>query len=323
MDQGHIMLGIRNGFRGFIAGEIEEMGWMSVNGWVHLGGSELGTNRHTPVASDFYQIARNIEEFELDGVLVIGGWSAYESAHLLFSERKNFPAFNIPIICLPATIDNDLPGSELSIGADTALNNIMWAVDKIKQSAVASKRAFVVEVMGAYCGYLALMSGLATGAERVYLPEEGVRLADLQEDLEGLISGFKKGKRLGLMIRNESVNPIYTTGFMCALFEEEGGDLFEVRQAILGHLQQGGNPTPFDRIQATRLATKSIEFLIAEADRDSLAAAFIGFSAGQVHFTDLEDLPRMVDPEFRRPKDQWWLSLRPIARVLAKPNPGI
>ncbi len=322
MDHGHIMLGIRNGFRGFAEGEIEEMGWMSVNGWAHLGGSELGTNRHVPSGSDYYMIARNIEEFELDGLLVIGGWSSYESAHRLFSERKNYPAFNLPIICLPATIDNDLPGSDLSIGADTALNNIMEAVDKIKQSAVASKRCFVVEVMGAYCGYLALMSGLATGAERVYLPEEGVRLADLQEDLEGLISGFKKGKRLGLMIRNEAVNPIYTTGFMCALFEEEGGDLFEVRQAILGHLQQGGNPTPFDRIQATRLATKSIGYLISEADRDSLAAAFIGIRGGKVLFTDLQDLPRMVDPEHRRPKDQWWLSLRQIARVMAKPGPG-
>ena len=89
-------------------------------------------------------------------------------------ERENFPAFNIPIICLPATINNNLPGSELSVGADTALNNIVDAINKIKQSAVASRRCFVVEVMGKYCGYLALMSMLATGAERAYLNEEGV-----------------------------------------------------------------------------------------------------------------------------------------------------
>ena len=113
-------------------------------------------------------------------MLIIGGWAGYEAAYQLFKERENYPAFNIPIVCLPASINNNLPGSELSIGADTALNNIVEAVDKIKQSAVAPRRCFVVEVMGRYCGYLALMSGLATGAERVYLHEEGVTLHDLQ-----------------------------------------------------------------------------------------------------------------------------------------------
>jgi 6-phosphofructokinase 1 len=321
LDHGHILFGVRNGFRGLVKGEIEEMGWMSVNGWAHMGGAELGTNRKIPSGSDFYAIARNLEEHKLDGLLVIGGWTAYEATYRLFSERVNFPVFNMPLVLLPATIDNDLPGSELSIGADTALNNIMSAVDKIKQSAVASRRCFVVEVMGRHCGYLALMSGLATGAERVYLPEEGVKLADLQADLEKLIAGFSQGKRLGLLIRNEAVNPIYTTGFMTALFEEEGGDLFEVRQAILGHLQQGGDPTPFDRIQAARLATKSIEFLIGEALKGSKAAAFIGSEAGKIRFTPLEDMPRMVDPEYQRPKDQWWLDLRPIARILAQAGP--
>jgi 6-phosphofructokinase 1 len=322
IDRGQIMLAVRHGFQGLIAGDIEELGWMSVNGWASRGGSELGTNRKIPDGSDFYAIARNIEEYDIQALLLIGGWSGYESAYRLFSERGNYPAFNIPIICLPATIDNDLPGSELSIGADTALNNIMEAVDKIKQSAVASQRAFVVEVMGRYCGYLALMSGLATGAERVYMHEEGVTLADLQADLNYLVEGFKHGKRLGLIIRNEDVNPIYSTGFMCALFEEEGGDLFEVRQAILGHLQQGGDPTPFDRIQATRLATKSIDYLIEQSANDTNKAAFIGFQAGQFQFTPLEDLPRMVEPQFGRPRDQWWLELRPIARILAKPGPG-
>src|SRR5581483_8764759 len=131
--------------------------------------------------------------------LIIGGLTAYKGAHLLYAERGNYPAFNIPIICLPASIDNNLPCSDLSIGADTALNNIVWAVDRIKQAAIAQRRCYIVEVMGRYCGYLALMSGLATGAERVYLHEEGVRLQDLQNDLDKLVTGFKHGKRLGLM----------------------------------------------------------------------------------------------------------------------------
>jgi 6-phosphofructokinase 1 len=253
--------------------------------------------------------------------VIIGGWSGYEAAYQLYRERERFPTFNIPVICLPATINNNLPGSELSIGADTALNNIMGAVDKIKQSAVASRRCFVVEVMGRYCGYLALMSGLATGAERAYLHEEGVTLDDLRTDLDYLLAGFKHGKRLALMIRNEMTNPLYTTGFMAALFEEEGKDLFDVRQAILGHLQRGGDPTPFDRIQATRLAAKCIEFLIEEAGKASPAGAFIGLQGGQIKLHSLEDFPRMTDGPNQRPKEQWWMDLRPIARVLAQPAP--
>ncbi|HEV8712211.1 MAG TPA: 6-phosphofructokinase [Candidatus Binatia bacterium] len=321
VDQGHIMFGIRNGFQGLIAGDISEMNWMSVNGWAPIGGAELGTNRKIPSGKDFYAIARTFEEQQIQGLLMIGGWSGYEALYQLYRARDNFPAFNIPLICLPATIDNDLPGSELSIGADTALNSIIEAVDKIKQSAVAARRCFVVEVMGRNCGYLAQMSGLATGAERVYLPEEGVTLSNLQADLAMLIDGFQHGKRLSVMIRNENAHPHYTTSFMSTLFAEEGKGLFDVRQAILGHLQQGGNPTPFDRILATRLAATAIEFLIAEAGKASQAAVFIGLQTGQVQFNNLEDLPRLADLTPQRPREQWWLDTRPIAKVLSQPAP--
>ena len=321
LDKGHEMLGIYNGVPGFIDGQIEEMNWMTVAGWASRGGSELGTNRVLPHGSDFYAMARAIEEHRIDGLLIIGGWTAYETAYRLFRERNNFPAFKIPIVCMPASIDNNLPGSELSIGADTALNSIVEAVDKIKQSAVASRRCFVVEVMGHNCGYLALMSGLATGAERVYLPEEGITLHDLQLDVEHLKDGFRKGKRLGLMIRSENANPIYTTNFIEALFEEEGGDLFEARHAVLGHLQQGGDPTPFDRILATRFAIYCIDRLIAEVEQTRPTASFIGLQEGHIKFNQMEDMPRMSDRDAQRPKEQWWMSLRPIARVMAQPCP--
>jgi len=321
LDRGHIMLGIENGFEGFVRGEIKEMDWMSVSGWAYRGGAELGTNRYVPHGRDLYLIARNIEEYQIQGLLMIGGWAGYQGMYTLFKERENFPGFNIPLVCLPATIDNDLPGSDLSIGADTALNSIVEAVDKIKQSAVASRRAFVVEVMGGYCGYLALMSGLATGAEKVYLHEEGVTLKDLQNDLNDLVQGFSHGKRLGLMIRNERAHDIYTTDFMCRLFEAEGGDLFDVRQSILGHLQQGGNPTPFDRVQASRLATRCVDHLIEEAAYDEPAGTCIGLKGGKLTFTSLESYPRLVDKHLGRPKDQWWMSLRGIARIMAQPGP--
>jgi 6-phosphofructokinase 1 len=322
IDKGHTILGVRNAFQGLIDGEIFEMHWMSVNGWAPRGGAELGTNRKIPVDSDFYAIARNLEKHQIQGLLVIGGWSGYEAVIELHTRRNIFPAFNIPIVCLPASIDNDLPASELSVGADTALNSIISAVDKIKQSAVASRRVFVVEVMGQYCGYLALMSAMASGAERVYLPEEGVTLSDLEADVKMLIEGFRKGKRLGMIIRNEWANRTYSTDFMCSLFEEEGGNLFDVRQAILGHIQQGGNPTPFDRIMATRLASKCITYLEEHVGYPDAISASIGLVNGSIGFTNLDNVPRLMDRQFRRPKHQWWLELRPIAKVMAQPRPN-
>ncbi len=160
-------------------------------------------------------------------------------------------------------------------------------------------------------------------AQRVYLNEEGVKLKDLQEDLDNLIRGFKKGKRLGLLIRNENAHPTYTTDFISALLDAEGGDLFDVRQAILGHLQQGGNPSPFDRIQATRLATLSMDYLIDHAITKSIDSAFIGLQGKELKFHNLEDFPRLIDEDHQRPRDQWWLDIRPILKVLAQPGSKI
>jgi 6-phosphofructokinase 1 len=323
LDKGHIILGVRNGFPGLANGDIEEMTWMSVNGWASRGGAELGTNRKEPTGSDFYSIARSIEKYEINGILIIGGWPAYLGAHQLMNLRDNYPAFNIPFICIPATINNNLPGSDLSIGADTALNNITEAVDKIKDSAVAQNRVFVVEVMGRSCGYLGLMGGLATGAEQVYLGEIGVTLRDLVNDIDQMNHAFENGKRVGLIIRSEQANKVYSTPIICALFEEEGHDLYDVRQSILGHLQQGGDPSPFDRIQATRFATRSIQYLISQIEQGGIEGAFIGLEGKELKFHSLEDFPRMVNMAVQRPKTQWWLDLIPVVRLLSQPAPGL
>jgi 6-phosphofructokinase 1 len=321
-NRGHTMRGVYNGFAGLQEGDLKELSWMDVSGWSDMGGAELGTNRELPSGGDFYAIARTLDEHQIDGLLIVGGEAGYDGAYELYKRQDEFPNFAIPIVCLPATIDNDRPGSELSIGADTALNSITQAVDKIKESAVASRRCFVVETMGAYCGYLAFMSGLATGAERVYLHEDRLALKDLLGDVEHLVTGFKHGKRLGLMIRNEMAHSVYTTDFMARLFEAEGGDLFDVRQAILGHLQQGGDPSPFDRIQANRLAVHCIDYIIEQAREEDPKSAFVGLKGGNIEFTGLEDYPRVEDHTFGRPKTQWWLELRHIARVLAQPGPS-
>ena len=316
MDKGHTLLAIRRGFHGLINGEINELSWMGVSGWVSRGGAGLGTSRHVPSGRDFYAIAKNLESHQVDGLLIIGGWSGYDGAYQLFSRRNDFPSFNIPIVCLPTSIDNNLPGTDLSIGADTALNSIVTNVDKIKQSAVASRRCFVVEVMGRDSGYLALLSGLATGAEKAYIPEAEITLEELQEDVANLIAGFKAGKRLGLMIRNEKAGGRYDGSFMSTLFEQEGQGLFDVRQAILGHIQQGGNPSPFDRIQATRLASQCIEFILSEIDNPVPAAAMVGLIGGEIEITSIYDFPRLVEPGYQRAKKQWWLRLRPIVETM-------
>lgn len=321
LDLGHIMLGVSNGFEGLAENQVQELEWTSVSGWASMGGSMLGTSRVVPKGKDLHAIARTIEDNRIEAMLVIGGWNAYQAVFNMINDRGNFPAYNIPIVCLPASINNNLPGSEFSIGADTALDNIVDAVDKIKQSAVATRRCFVVEVMGHWCGYLALMSGLATGAERFYLPEDGITLSDLQRDVEDLSRGFLTGKRLGLVIRNEYANTVYTTNFICSLFEEEGKDVFDVRPAILGHLQQGGDPSPFDRIQATRLASLCLEHLIEKCNRGSSDSAFIGLQNGKIVFHDMRDFDRMGDLKFQRPREQWWLKLKEIANLMAKPAP--
>lgn len=322
LDQGHILLGISNGFEGMAKNQIRELEWMSVSGWASQGGSVLGTSRKTPKTSDFYGIARTIEDNHIDALIVIGGWTGYVAVNTLMNERNNFPAFNIPMVCLPASISNNLPGTEFSIGADTALNNIVDAVDKIKQSAVASRRVFVVEVMGHSCGYLALMSGLATGAERVYINEEGVTIKDLVSDIDTLNRGFDAGKRLGLFIRAENANAIYTTDFICSLFEEEGRSIFDVRPSVLGHLQQGGDPSPFDRIQASRLARLCLEYIISEVENKRNSCSFIGLQSGKIVFHNMRDFDRFVNFDNQRPIDQWWLNLKPISQLMAKLAPN-
>lgn len=316
LDAGHEMLAIRGGLAGLRAGAVEDMVWMSVTEWVSRGGAELGTSSYVPSGAELAQIADQVAAHRLDGLLIIGGWAGYEAALAFRRAAPEHAALRLPIACLPASINNDLPGT-LSIGADTALNTIVAAVDKIKQSGAAARRCYVVEVMGGDCGYLALGSGLATGAERVYLPEEGITLEMLRRDVAALTTAFERGQRIGLIIRSERAETFYTTDLLRAVFEKEGGDEFEVFEAILGHTQQGGNPSPFDRIQATRLAARSVDFLAEQAGSAVPAAVLLGLRRGEVVLYDIDGVPGLVASNARRPAEQWWLDLRPIGRVMA------
>lgn len=319
MDKGCEIWGVNKGFEGLIKGNLKKLEWTEVNGWASIGGAELGTSGEIPSDQNFFHINNAMKSYNIRGLLIIGGWCGYESAYDLFNKRNLFPNFNIPIVCIPASISNNLPGTEVSIGADTALNNIVEIVDKIKQSAVATHRCFVVEVRGRYCGYLALMSGLATGAERVYLHEEGITLEDLRQDLQRLTREFgEKGRRVALMIRNEMANRSYNTTFMTSLFNEESRGFFDARQAVLGHLLQGGNPSPRDRILAARLADKAVKFLVREVGNPSPDCVFVGMREGEVICTDLGLFNQMVEKPFQRAKNPWWMKMRDIAVILAR-----
>lgn len=323
IDRGHTMMGVRNSFDGLAAQEITELTWGDVEGWTSLGGAELGCRRAVPADDQLYAIGRSIERAGLDALLVIGGWPAYRAVHRLWSVRDTYPAFKIPIVLVPASVDNNLPGWEMSIGADTALNVVVDAVDKIKQSAIASKRCFVIEVMGRYCGYLAMMSAMATGAERVYLHEDGITLEDLKADVDRLIASFRGGRGVFVAIRNERANPLYTTDFLASLFEQESGGLFDVRTNVLGHVQQGGNPSPSDRILATGLAAYAIDYLDDQLEAGGCGQGFVGAvgaSRGVIGFKAMEDL---VDWRWRRPREQWWRALGPVLQAMTEPlDPG-
>ena len=316
LDRGYTVMAVRNGFRGLRDGDIQELGWMDVSGWVSDGGAEIGTNRYVPWGAPVAQIAEQIAAHRIDGLVMAGGWSGYQAAHELHRQRPQYPALDIPIVCMPMTINNDVPGTELSIGSDTALNSIVADVDKIRQSAVATRRVFVIEVMGHDCGYLALLSGLASGAERIYLPEEGITLDSLTSDIRTLAEGFRSGKRLGLIIRGEGADMVYTTGFLTSLFEKEGGKLFDARQAILGHIQEGGDPSPFDRIHATSLTSRCIEFLAEQLESGGRASAMLGFQSGRLQFTDLTSYPTLIDYQAQRALEQRWMERRGLSEIM-------
>jgi 6-phosphofructokinase 1 len=323
IDRGHVMLGVRDGFAGLLRGDVQELSWMSVHGWVNRGGAELGTSRDFPRDGDrAAAAAAQLARHGIDGLLLIGGWSAYRLAYHLHAHRDAAPALRVPIVCVPATINHDLPGTEVAIGADTALNSIASDVDKVRDSAVAARRCYVVEVMGRDCGYLALLGGMATGADRVYMPEDGITLDELRADVTRLVASFRGGKRLGLIVRGEGADAFYTTDFLVTLFAKESRGQFDVRRCVLGHIQQGGRPSPFDRIQATRLTARALDHLLEQAAAGAATVEGIGRISGEIHFTSLARFPDLVAPNAQRPRTQQWRELVAVADAVASPRPA-
>lgn len=315
--RGWSMLGVEGSWAGLADNQVRELEWSDVEGWAFQGGAELGTRRPVPTVEQFYALGRAIEKNEIDALLVIGGLNAYLSVHSMLSERGRYPAFRIPIMLVPASIDNNLPGSELSIGADTAVNNAMWALDRIKESAAASRRCFVAEVMGRRCGYLTLMSGLAAGAEYAYLNEEPMTLSSLDADAQVLRTSFEQGRRLFLVVLNEGASTFFDRDYLARTFEAGGTGLYDVRHQALGHLQQGGSPTPYDRLLATRLVDRALAEIDTQFEKSGDAALYIGQIGSVIDARPVEHMFDDLDIDNRRPYEQWWMDLRPVLEAVS------
>lgn len=330
--QGHIALAVHNGFRGLLDDNVDELSWLGVDAWSARGGSELGTNRTLP-SIDIGAVASKFQQYQFDGVVIIGGFEGFHSLLLLEQGRKHYPAFHIPMVHLPATISNNVPMTEYSLGSDTSLNSLVNACDHIKQSASASRdRVFVVETQGGKCGFIATMGALATGAPLVYTPEDGITLDMLRRDVRFLKTRYAydiKGRREGrIVIKSEASSNVYSTDVLTKMFQEEGGDLFDARSASLGHTLQGGVPSPMDRVRAVRLSLKCMAFLEEHhqtLQRQSLkprqaspeTAAVITIQASSVTWVPVQEMYYHADMKNRRGKESWWSGIKDLAESLA------
>ncbi|KAM4828458.1 ATP-dependent 6-phosphofructokinase, platelet type [Thomomys bottae] len=327
ISDGHKMLAIYDGFDGFAKGQIKEIGWSDVGGWTGQGGSILGTKRILP-GKYLEKIAEQMRNHSINALLVIGGFEAYLGLLELAAARENYEEFCVPMVMVPATVSNNVPGSDFSIGADTALNTITDTCDRIKQSASGTKRrVFIIETMGGFCGYLANMGGLAAGADAAYIYEEPFDIRDLQSNVEHLTEKMKTTIQRGLVLRNESCNENYTTDFIYQLYSEEGKGVFDCRKNVLGHMQQGGAPSPFDRNFGTKISARAMEWITTKLKESAgIGKKFVsddsicvlGICKRNLLFQPMTELRQKTDFEHRIPKEQWWLKLRPVMKILAK-----
>uniref|UniRef100_A0A8D0ANM6 6-phosphofructokinase n=1 Tax=Sander lucioperca TaxID=283035 RepID=A0A8D0ANM6_SANLU len=326
--QGHKVYAVQDGFQGLANGELFEMEWHSVAGWTGQGGSLLGTKRTLP-NKHMEKIVETIIKFNISALLVIGGFEGYAGVLQLFEARSHYDELCIPMCVIPATISNNVPGTDFSLGADTAVNAAMEGCDKIKQSASGTKRrVFVVETMGGFCGYLATCTGIAVGADAAYIFEDPFNIHDLKTNVEHLTEKMKKDVQRGLVLRNENCHENYTTDFIHRLYSSEGKGIFDCRVNVLGHLQQGGAPSPFDRNFGTKLGVKATQWIserLTENFRQGRVianspdtACVLGLNRKVISFIPVTELKDVTDFEHRMPKVQWWFNLRPMLKMLAK-----
>jgi 6-phosphofructokinase 1 len=335
--KGHEAIAIHNGFAGFARhhgdGAIKPFDWLEVDGWASKGGSEIGTNRELPEESGMELIAKLIKQYKFDGLFLVGGFEAFHAVSQLRQARATYPELCIPFTLLPATISNNVPGTEYSLGSDTCLNELVYYCDKIKQSASATRRrVFVIETQGGRSGYVATLGGLGVGASAVYIPEEGISLDMLNTDVSHLKEVFRNDKgrsRAGrLMLVNEKASDVYTAKLIADITRAEAHERFEARDSVPGHVQQGGTPSAMDRCRAVRLAIMCIKQLEQfgpkpyespeKIKNDPKSATVIGIMGADVVFSPMEEVekPEGTDWKNRRPKHTHWLGVKTVCDIL-------
>ena len=296
LDQNWEVFGVRQGYTGLMAGQLTALAVRSVGGIIQQGGTILSSARCPAFKTEEgrQQALHKLEEKQIDGLVVIGGNGSQTGAYALSQ-------LGLPIVGIASTIDNDLVGSDVTIGVDTALNIVIEASDRLKTTASSHQRAFLIEVMGRDCGYLALMAGIAGGAEVVVIPEIDTLPEQVAQELS---AAYERGKAHALVIVAEGAR--YGAEALAAYFAQHKERIgFDLRTTILGHVQRGGAPTAYDRLLATRLGAGAVAAL-ARGENGVL----IGMQQGGVATTPLAAVigrQKPINPE-----------LFTLARVLAQ-----
>jgi 6-phosphofructokinase 1 len=273
------VIGFERGYVGLLSNEFRFLDARGVGGIMHLGGTFLKTSRAEEMKTKegVFKATEVLKENGVDGLIVIGGDGSFRAAHELHE------ASGVPIIGVPATIDNDLAGTDTTIGFDTAVNTALEALDKIRDTATSHERVFVVEVMGRDRGFIALEVGMGAGAEVILMPEIKFDIGDV---CQRLLESHRKGKKSGIIVMAEGAGN-------CMEITEaiKENTSFEVRLARLGHVQRGGSPTAYSRFLACKMGSASIEFLLNGYRRHITA-----IQGGRILPVDLEYAAKTVKP---------------------------
>ena len=279
---------VEEGYHGLLRGDFRPVKRSELWGLVQRGGTALGTGRSPEFEEEEggkEKALNRLREAGVGGMVVIGGGGSL-SGGLELDKR------GLPTVGVPATIDNDIPGTELSIGADTALNTAVAVIDRIKDTATAHRRAMVVEVLGRDSGYLAVMSAIAGGADATVTPEFETEPEEL---LELLNESYEKGKPRFTVVVAEGASP--TAGELCDFVNDAGGS-YQADLTTLGHIQSGGTPSAFDRILAARLGAAAVDALAYEA-----SGTMVGLSGDDIRRVPLDEVAgqkRPLDPDLYR-----------------------
>ena len=287
-------VGIINGFEGLINGEFRPLGARDVGGILQRGGTILLTSRSKRFMEPTGQreAVRKMNEIGMDALVVIGGEGSMHGAHALSSSGCH-------VVGIPASIDNDIWGTSIAIGTDTAMNTIMDAVDKLKDTASSHQRAFLIETMGRNSGYLAVMAGIVCGAEMTLIPEVPTKVEEVIETVE---AAYRRGKNHAILINAEG-SKISTADLAKAIDKSDAG--FKTRMTILGHIQRGGSPTAYDRLIASRMGLKAVEAIV-----EGNHGVMTGLQGQSIEYVPLADVIRN--------KSQANMEYFHMARVLAR-----